>query len=112
MIEEYSIVWNQTDVKARKEHRCSECPFPIEPKETYIRIGSMHKLCYESGEMSDHCHSIIGEVYDDLRDCDIPRGHPARRAWGRHLWRFRKQPKAKELRLKTVLDDCCFEEEL
>lgn len=116
MIDEYAQVWDEKWQKARKEHRCNECPFPIEKGETYMRVGSLfegkwetfrrHKECENAGKMDKHCHSAMGYVREDLVECELDRGHDARRAWGRHLWRFRKHPKARDLRVKEVLDSC------
>lgn len=64
-----------------------------------------HNECNEAGDIDDHCSSAFGFVADDLTNCDLERGDPARKAWGRLLWRFRKHPRAKEFRLNYA-EDC------
>jgi len=98
-------------IKARKEHNCCECPFPIEKGERYFNargkwddfaVFKRHTLCVTASEIDEHCTSAFGNVRADMIDCELDRGHPARRAWGRHLWRFRKHPKARNMRLTTL----------
>lgn len=94
-------------VTARKEHSCCECGLPIETKEKYIIFSGhgdgeffrykRHEACHAAAESwSDkNCRSPFGALMSDLFDCDLEK--PTRDIWAKHLWRFRKNPRARKL---------------
>lgn len=96
------------DRKARKEHHCEECPFPIEKNEIHhVATGKWdgqvstlrrHLACHEASAIEEGCISAYSALIEDMRDCGLQRGHPSRKAWAKHLWRFRKHPKALGMR--------------
>jgi hypothetical protein len=96
--------------KARKEHRCIECPFPILPGEKYVACSGKwdgdvtthkrHLECHEASHIEEGCMSAFGCVREDIRDCGpLPKKHRSRNALAKLLWRFRRHPKARDARL-------------
>jgi hypothetical protein len=95
-------------LRAWVEGVCAECPFAILEGDEYVllqggpedRYVRRHAECHEAGALGLHARSGVGRVRDALGGLALPRGHSARLAWARHLWRHRRHPLAVEARTR------------
>ena len=53
---EYSDVWDERIVRARKLHGCDDCSDGIRPGEWYQRIGSLYEGCWSTLRVCARCH--------------------------------------------------------
>lgn len=83
-----SDVWKPVWVRARTQHRCSECGATIPAKETYMRVGSLcegqwetlyvHEVCWKLWEFvhavlcGGRGHITIGGLWEEIVNFESP----------------------------------------
>jgi hypothetical protein len=68
---EYPAIYNESTVRARKHHTCSDCRGEIKPKETYKTISGLWDGKFSTYKQCQDCTVIrcdLGELYDGC-DC-------------------------------------------
>jgi len=62
-------------VRARKQHRCCECPAPIEPGEIHSVISGIWDGCPGRFRTCAPCLEVRDQLERDIgRDCCVPLG--------------------------------------
>ena len=75
-----STVWDVTEPKARKEHRCCECLGIIRPGERYKRVGSLFEGSWSTYKRCTDCQHVMCEISKVIECwCDV---------WGEFHERF------------------------
>lgn len=59
---DYSAVWDERKLRARKEHRCSECHGTIKRGETYTRIASLYDGRWTTIRRCEDCSVILCDL--------------------------------------------------
>lgn len=96
--------YQEDEVKARKTHPCYECPFDINPGETYVVCKGvwdgefssykLHQACRETALAQDReCPAPFGDLLEYLLN-GLDKPHKARGIWAQHLWKNRHHPRA------------------
>ena len=74
---ESSDIWNRTQRKARKMHKCCACPMVIRPSEFYVIVSSLYDGHWSTLKYCLRCDALVsglarhtGEVVDAFLDCD------------------------------------------
>lgn len=107
-------VYNESEPKAKKEHRCSECRRTIEVGEQYLRIEGCWDGVWSTSKVCRHC-SAMADVMRSISECFCPSmgnmlceffdedrdGHgtlPARLYHSaRRKWRYKRGPRKGQL---------------
>lgn len=63
--DDYSILWDERVVRARKKHRCDECGSAIEPRERYGRAKALGDGCWNSWARCGSC-LVLAELVGTL----------------------------------------------
>jgi hypothetical protein len=77
-------IYEEVKRRARKQHKCSECGWTIEPASQYVKISGLwdgewthSKQCLSCNEIGDRfvqetdCCYAIGQLYSELQDSEI-----------------------------------------
>jgi len=65
--EEHYTVYNETGVRARKEHTCSACHEPIRPGDLYTRVAIIFEGSVEALKRCARCQAI----HEHLRELSL-----------------------------------------
>lgn len=109
--DERAHVWEESQQKARKEHKCGECRRVIAVGETYWRVWAISSDGPFTGKWCEHCNvakewlwkecggSLLSGVREDIAEhLDEYRGQKLRRLkvldiGMRRQWRIRRGPR-------------------